>query len=287
MHLRFRMADICRAALFLSFAALSWAQTSTGSISGRVVDATGAAVPAALVAITNSDTTDTRSATTSPAGAFIFTNVEPGDYSLTVKATGFKQLDKTGLHLSASAELAAGDLQLQVGNASEKVEVRANAGAVETQSGDRSGLIDSKQIGDLMARGRDVMALLQILPGVVNDATGSDVLGQFSTPTMDGTRSYYNSLNIDGISGNTARGRTAEAPINLDAIAEVKVLTNSYTAEFGTASGGVINLVTKNGTQRFHGGLYYYSRNEDFNANNFFNNRQGVARQRYRYNTTG
>jgi hypothetical protein len=122
---------------------------------------------------------------------------------------------------------------------------------------------------------------------VVNDATGSDVLGQFNTPTMSGTRQNYNSLNIDGISGNTARGRTAEAPINMDAISEVKVLINSYTAEYGTASGGVINVVTKSGTQHFHGGAYYYSRNEAFNANSFFNNRQRVERQRYRYHTTG
>jgi hypothetical protein len=104
---------------------------------------------------------------------------------------------------------------------------------------------------------------------------------------MDGTRAFYNSLNIDGISGNTARGRTAESPINRDAIAEVKVLANTYTAESGTAAGAVINIITKSGTQQFHGGAYYYNRNEAFNANNFFNNRQGIARQRYRYNTEG
>src|SRR5262249_20320098 len=146
---------------------------------------------------------------------------------------------------------------------------------------------DSHEVMDLMARGRDVMAMLQILPGVVDDATGSDVLGQFGTPTMSGGRSYYNALNIDGISGNTARGRTAESPINLNAISEVKVLQNSYTAEYGPSASGVINLVTKSGTQTFHGDVYYYNRNEAFNANNFFNNRQGVARQRYRYNTVG
>src|SRR4029077_4323732 len=152
-----------------------------------------------------------------------------------------------------------------------------------------SGLLDSKQITNLMARGRDVMSLLQLLPGVVDDSTGSDTLGQFATPTMDGTRSYYNSLNIDGISGNTARGRTAEAPINMDAIAEVKVLTNSYTSEYGTASGGVINLVTKSGSQQFHGAAYYYNRNEDFNARNLVNKRAipFIPRQRYRFNTVG
>jgi hypothetical protein len=139
-----------------------------------------------------------------------------------------------------------------------------------------------------MARGRDVMALLQIMPGVVDDATGSDILGAFETPTMEGTRSNYNALNIDGLSGNTARGKNAQSPINMDFIKEVKVLTNSYSAEFGIASGGIINLVTKNGTQSYHGGLYY-SRNEDFNADNFFNNaaQPAILRPRYRYNTEG
>ena len=129
-----------------------------------------------------------------------------------------------------------------------------------------------------MAKGRDVMAMLQLLPGVVDDNTGSETLGQFGMPTMGGVRPAYSALNIDGISGNTARGRTAESPINMDAIAEVKVLTNSYPAEYGTASGMVVNIVTKGGTQQFHGGAYYYNRNEAFNANNFFNNRQGIDR---------
>jgi hypothetical protein len=217
----------------------------------------------------------------------VFPNLEPGIYTVSVKMAGFKQLEKSGLHLSAFESLTAGDLKLEVGAVTEAIVVRASGTQVQTASGDRTAVIDSKQIEELSARGRDVMALLQILPGVVNDATGSDVLGQYSTPTIAGMRNYYNAVNIDGISGNTARGRTAESPINLDAISEVSVLTNSYQAEHGPSASGVINLVTKSGTQRFHGGLYYYSRNEDFNANNFFNNRQGVERQRYRYNTVG
>ena len=207
---------------------------------------------------------------------------------------GFKQFQKTDIPITANQAFNAGDLRLDVGATSETVEVKAEGEQVQSTSAERSGLFDSKQMMDLQARGRDVMALLQVMmPGVVNDNTGSDVLGQFTTPTMDGTRNNYNALNIDGISGNTARGSNAQSPINMDAIAEVTVLANSYTAEFGTAGGGMINLVTKTGTQRFHGSAYYYSRNEDFNANNFFNNATGrnadgtmkTARPRYRYNT--
>jgi hypothetical protein len=225
--------------------------------------------------------------TTTSTGEFLFPNLEPGAYTIAAKAAGFKQYEKKDLQLSASDRLSVGDLKLEVGAITETVEITAQAAQIQTASAERSGLLDSKQVMELMSRGRDVMSLLQILPGVVDDNTGSDTLGQYATPTMAGTRSFYNSLNIDGISGNTARGRTAESPLNMDAISEIKVLQNSYPAEYGPSSGGVISIVTKGGTQQFHGGVYYYNRNEAFNANNFFNNRAGLPVPRYRFNTTG
>jgi len=268
---------------------VAWGQSSTGTISGRVVDPSGAVVSGAEVRIQNEIQKDLRTFTTLESGDFVFANVQPGTYTLTVKTAGFKLYESTGMGLNANDALSLGDIKLQLGATSETVEVVAVAAPVQSASAERSAVLDSKQVMELMARGRDVMALLQIMPGVVNDATGGDTLGQFTTPTMDGTRNNYNALNIDGISGNTARGSNAQSPINLDSIAEVKVLANSYTAEFGTAGGGVINLVTKGGTQQFHGALYYYVRNEDFNANNFFNNKATpfVQRPRYRYNTEG
>jgi hypothetical protein len=282
---KFRVVAIL--ALFLAVSGAVLAQTSSGTITGRVVDTSGGGVPGAEVRLINHATKDSRMLLSNQTGGFVFTDIQPGTFTISVKAQGFKQYDRRELHLAASDSIATGDLQLQVGSVSETVEVQAEIAQVQTASGDRTALLDSKQIGDLLARGRDVIALLQIYPGVINDATGGDTLGQFSTPTINGVRQYYNTLNIDGISGNTARGRTAESPINMDAIDEVKVLTNSYTAEYGTAAGSVINLVTKSGTQTFHGGAYYYNRNEAFNANTFFNNRSGIARQRYRFNTTG
>lgn len=272
----------------LSLCAVSlFGQSSSATISGRVVDSSGAAIAGAEVRAINQVDKNTRTFSTSASGDFLFPNLEPGAYTLIAKAAGFKQYERKDLILSASDRLAAGDLKLEVGAITETVEITSQAAPVQTASAERSGLLDSKQVMELMARGRDVMALLQILPGVVDDNTGSDTLGQYSTPTMSGTRSFYNSLNIDGISGNTARGRTAESPLNMDAISEVKVLQNSYTAEYGPSAGGVIQLVTKSGTQSFHGGAYYYNRNEAFNANTFFNNRSGVKTQRYRYNTVG
>jgi hypothetical protein len=258
-------------------------------IAGRVIDSSSAAIAGAEVKLINQATKDVRILKSSADGSFVFSDVLPGVFALSVKADGFKLLDKTNLNLTANERLAVGDLRLEVGAVSETVEVRSEGAAIQTESSERSAVIDSREITELMAKGRDVMALLQLLPGAVDDATGSETLGQFSMPTMGGVRPAYGALNIDGISGNTARGRTAESPINMDAIAEVKVLTNSYPAQYGTASGMVVNVVTKGGTNTFHGSGYYYNRNEDYNANTFFNNRAApyIPRQRYRYNTVG
>lgn len=284
-----RLVAFCLAAFCPLLTGVAFAQSSTGTIGGRVVDTSGGVIAGAEVRIVNQVNQSARIFTTNPSGSFVFPNVDPGDYTVLVKMSGFKQFEKKDLHVAPSDSIALGDLALTIGDVADTVEVKAEIGLVQTASGDRSNLIDSKDITDLMARGRDVMYLLQLMPGTVDDATGSDILGAFNTPTMDGIRSNYNALNIDGLSGNTARGSNAQSPINMDAIKEVKVLTNSYSAEFGTASGGVINLVTKNGTQDFHGGMYYYSRNEDFNADNYFNNaaQPYVPRPRYRYNTEG
>jgi hypothetical protein len=280
--------QVCFVAVFLAVST-AFAQSTAGTISGRTVDASGAVVAGAEVHVIDQVGRNTRTFTTTSTGDFVFPNLEPGMYTVTAKASGFKMYEKKDISLSANDRLALGDLKLEVGAITETVEVAAQTTQIQTASSERSGLLDNKQIMELTSRGRDVMALLQTLPGVVDDNTGSDTLGQYSTPTMSGMRSFYNSLNVDGISGNTARGRTAESPLNMDAIAEIKVMQNSFPAEYGPSAGGVISIVTKGGTQHFHGGVYYYNRNEAFNANNFFNNAASPAlpTPRYRFNTTG
>src|SRR5689334_15915934 len=265
---------VCLVAALLAASSV-FAQSTAGTISGRVVDPSGAPIAGGEVHVINQVDRNTRTFTTTPTGDFVFPNLDPATYTITAKAAGFKAIERKDIVLNANDRLAVGDIKLEVGAITETVEVTAQAAPIQTASAERSGLLDNKQIMELTARGRDVMALLQTLPGVVDDNTGGDTLGQYSTPTMSGTRSFYNSLNIDGISGNTARGRTAESPLNMDAIAELKVLQNSYPAEYGPSAGGVISIVTKGGTQQFHGAAYYYNRNEAFNANTFFNNRAG------------
>jgi hypothetical protein len=277
-----------RFVLLTLWAGLLSGQSSTGTVSGRVLDPSGQAVSAARVILIREDTLETRTFTTEPGGDFMFTSIQPGVYDLRVEAHGFRTLEKQGLALSASDHLSAGDLRLQIGSVSEAIQVTADVTAVQSVSSERSAVLDSNQVTNLMSRGRDVMALLVVLPGVVNDGEGNDSFGVFNSPAaISGTRGVYGGMNMDGISGNTRSGDHLDTPTNMDTVAEVKVLANTYQAEYGKGAGGIINIVTKSGKRNFFGTAYYYNRNEAFNANNFFSNRQGNRRGRYRYNTLG
>src|SRR5258708_4999196 len=169
-----RFPGPCLALLLAVFAGLANAQSSTGTINGRVLDPTGQSIPAAAVTLTKQDTKETRTFTSDSTGEFVFTSIQPGVYDLSVKAGGFKAFDKKGLALSASDHLSAGDIRLQVGSVSESVEVAAETANVQIVSSERSAVLDSTQVTNLMSRGRDVMGLLVILPGVVNDGEGGD-----------------------------------------------------------------------------------------------------------------
>jgi carboxypeptidase family protein len=279
---------VLAAALATAFSGTASAQTSSGTISGRVLDSQGQAIPGATITLTRQDTRETRTFTSDHAGEFVFTAIQPGTYDIAVDLQGFKRYEKTGLALSASDRLSAGDLTLEVGGVAESIEVRAEASPVQSVSSERSAVLDSNQVKNLMSRGRDVMALLTILPGVVEDSEGADALGVFNSPaSVSGTRGMFNGMNIDGVSGNVRSGDHIDNPLNMDAVAEVKVLMSSYQAEYGKGAGAIINIVSKGGTREFRGAAYDYVRNDRFNANNFFRNRQGLPRGDYRYNTFG
>jgi hypothetical protein len=274
------------ACVLLALTSIALAQSSTGTITGRVLDTSGQSVPDANVILTKSDTRDRRSLTTPASGDFVFTALQPGPYNLRVEAKGFSAVEKTGLMLSSTERLSAGDIVLQVGQLAEVVVVTAETTPVQTASSERSALIDSVQVTNLTTRGRDVFGLLATLPGVVQDGRGSDNLQGSTAPDMSGGRGQYAGANVDGISGQPRSGRM-DTPVNMDTVAEVKVLSNNYQAEYGKGASGIINIVTKSGSPVFHGLGYYYLRNEALNANNFFNNAGAVKRPRYRYNTLG
>ncbi len=288
MQVRKTTAYISFLIALLGLCVQAYAQTSSGVISGRVVDPQGAGVPGAEVMLIEERTAVKLLSSTDPAGTFVFPSVLPGRYALVVNAAGFRKAEMTGVLLSANERLSAGVIQLEVGALTESVTVTAEVTPVQTASGERSGLLNDKQMLYLSAPGRDFMNLLKVLPGVTYpDGSGASSLGTSGAPIIHGVRSDYTAINLDGVVANNRGLGTTENMLNLDAIAEVKVLQGSYQAEFGKNAGSVINVVSKNGGQEFHGTGYWYKRHEMFNANSFFNNFRGVAKPRYRYTTVG
>lgn len=262
------------------------AQTSSSQISGRVIDASRAVVIGAMVTLTNQATGDMRTTKTDEAGNFVFVAVQPGEFTVSVTASSFKQLTKRDLRLEASERLSTGDLKLEIGQITESVNVTAEVTPIQSESAERSAVIDSNELSTLMTIGRDPLGLLRVLPGVVRDGGGSSELGTQSAGTIAGVRESSNAVSIDGVLGNPrGDGNNLDTPLNMDAVGEIKVMLNSYQAEYGQSAGAIINLTTKSGTQHFHGSGYYYSRNEAFNANSFFNSRKGLPRGVYRFNT--
>jgi hypothetical protein len=266
------------------------AQTVSGRVSGSVVDASNNAVAGATVTLINERTSDSRTATTNDSGAFVFTAMLPGAYTIKVEQKGFSAFERRGNVLTANEHLAVGDLALKVGELSETVTTVAEGTPVQTESTEHSALISSKQIELISIRGRDVTALLRILPGVSYQAQSESAGNGFgsSAPNIQGGRSTWNTLNVDGVRGNDLGSpQVFSSTINFDAIGEVKVLLNSYQAEYASNSSSAINIVTKSGTSQFHGAGYWFKRHEQFNANSFFNNFNRVVKPRYRFNTLG
>src|SRR5438309_3428402 len=196
--------------------------------------------------------------------------------------------EKRDLVLSASDRLSAGTLRLEIGTVSETVSVVADVTPVQVDSAERSAVLDRKDISSLNSLNRDPMQLLRVLPGVVKDDNGSSGLGTEGAGTIAGVRESSNAISIDGVGGNPrGDGNKLDTPVNMDAIQEIKVVLNSYQAEYGQSAGAIVNVTTRSGTNRFHGSAYYYGRNEALNANGWINNHNGTPRGVYRFNTMG
>ncbi len=265
-----------------------FAQSSSGTITGRVVDESQKAIPGATVKLVRTDIQDERTLVTSDSGAFVFTSLQPGPYSLAVEITGFIKYETKNIVLNASDRLAVGDIMLKVGGVTETIVVESTRAPIQTESSEHGAVIDAKQVTELPTRGRDVYGLMPTLPGVVYDGRGNDGIGTDASPkAFSGTRDFFGTANIDGVSGNVRSGQNLDTTVSMDTVAEVKVLINNYQAEYGKAAGGVINIVTKSGSQEFSGSGYEYVRNEALNANDYFRNAAGLPKGLYRFNTLG
>ncbi len=258
------------------------AQTITGSITGTVSDQSSLPVQGATVTLTNQATGAQREAQTDARADFLFSGLPPGQYSLSIRASGFKTVERPGVVLSASERLAIGEIVLAVGEVTEKVTVSEQLAAVQTASAERSGVITAAQVDSIPIKGRNISSLVQLLPGVVL-LSDSDSLSRTFSFSVQGNNTQFNQISLDGVPISQQDVQTPT--VSQDAIAEVKVLLTNYQAEYGRLSGANVQLVSKSGSREFHGSGAYYKRHEQWNANNFFNNRLGRPNPVYRFNT--
>jgi hypothetical protein len=268
------------------------AQVNTADILGTVTDAGGAVIPNVKVTVVNTATNETKTTTTNSTGDYIFNLMPSGEYSITAEAPSFK---KGTINLNVvSGDRARANLQLQVGDVTQTVEVAAQSPALQTDSAALSTVVGAQSVQDLPLNGRNFVTLVQSTVGVAIGPSNSILSGtrpderrQTANISANGQNEVFNNQMIDGMDNNEREQFTLLMRPSIDMIQEVKVDTNSYPAEEGRAGGAVINLLTKSGTNEFHGGVYEYLRNDKLNANDFFSNLAGVPRPEYRQNQFG
>lgn len=266
------------------------AQIVSGTITGTVVDTTGSLVPDSQVTVTNEATGAARNLTTTDSGVFIFPGLPVGAYSVRVQKAGFRPITRTGMTLTANERLALGNIELAIGQTTEAVTVIADNIAINTENADVSATLSTSQLNEMVIKGREFMNLVKLLPGV-SQLGGGDVAGGtfgIGSPPVGGIRALYNNMTLDGQRGNDPGSPGFfSLGIAVDAIGEVKILTSAYTAETGPNPGASIRLTTKSGSREFHGTAYWYKRHQQWNARDFFVNRQGTPNFPYRLTTAG
>jgi Carboxypeptidase regulatory-like domain/TonB dependent receptor len=267
-------------AVMLLVSAVAWASI-TGSISGIVTDASGSVVPNVTVSATNTGTGVQSVVQTDGAGFYNFPDLPIGDYDVVVHQPGFKTYTKTAVHIDANSAIRL-DVKLEIGEVSERVTVTSDAVQVETQNTQMGEVINSRKITAVPLNGRDFTNLLNLQPGVVpsqyaaqsaglNDRTVSGSADFNSgNQSINGQREAANGFMINGANVNEGKNNGTAVIPNLDSIEEFRIITNNFDAEYGNYSGGQINVVTKSGTNQFHGDAFEFNRNTAFNAKDYF-----------------
>src|SRR5947209_3658104 len=263
--------------LVLTFAAAaSLFADVTGSILGTVRDSSQAIIAGASVTATNTETNLSKSAVSSPTGEYRLLSMPPGTYKLVVTAPGFQQFVVTGIDVKVNDQLRV-DPILQVGSIQQEISVAATALQVETENTQMGDVIESKKIVSLPLNGRSYIDLLGLQAGVAPATSGSmqqdrPVSGGLSAGnvSVNGQRETANAFLVNG--GDVSEGRNLGAAVipNLDSIAEFRLITNSFDAEYGRFSGSVMNAITKSGTNGLHGSVFEFLRNSDMDGRAFF-----------------
>ena len=261
------------------------AQTTSASVAGSVKDAQGGVLPGATVTLTSASQGTEMTAVSDALGNFYFPIVRPDTYTLKISLEGFTTQQGTKVVVNANDRVTAGNFTLQVGSLQESVTVTGQSPDIQLRSGERAFTMESSAISNIAVNGRSFFGLAGLVPGVIPNA---DTPTQVSNINANGQRSNSNNMTIDGVANiDTGDNGGNMAQTNLDAIAEFKVLTSSYQAEYGRAVGAQVQVVTKSGTQNFSGSGYWYGRRSDWNANTWTNIRDGIAKAKSSRNDTG
>jgi len=263
------------------------AQTSLGTITGSVTDASGAFVPGVTITVTNEGTGSTRTVTSNEAGSYTIPSLPPAVYTLEATMEGFQKAVQRGVRLEVNQTLRV-DLELRIGELTEIVEVSAAAPQLQTESATVATTVDNEKVVELPLNGRSFTQLTVLVPGAVGGSganTGFQTSG--TSVSISGLRSEANNYTLDGVNNNESFFKTYGLQPSIDAIQEFKVQTNITSAEFGSAAGANVNIVTKSGTNSFHGTGYFFHRNDNFDATDFFANRSGTGKPEFRNNQFG
>src|SRR5271166_639775 len=271
---------LCMAVVFASNAN---AQQATAKIVGTVTDQQGAVVPDVQVTVTNTATNIATVTTTDKTGFYQALNLPIGTYKIAARREGFRPLEVTTAPLEINQSFRA-DLKLDVGTTNEQVVVESQAAGVETVNPTLGQSVTSRPIVNLPLNGRNVLDLALLQPGVTESNPDDTSAGHFS---VAGGRSDSVTFLLDGGLNNELLGNGVVYNPNPDSVAEFRILTSNYTAEYGRNGAGVISVVTKSGSNQFHGSAFEFVRNTDFDANAYFNNQQGIPRNNLKRNQFG
>jgi len=272
--------------IFSLVANFTWAQSETATVSGQVVDPSGLNITGAQVKLVDIDRDTSTSATTNNTGLYTFPSVRPGRYRIAVTAAGFKVVNVTGITINVQDHLEQ-NFKLVVGSISESITVEGGTPLVDTESATVSTVVDRNFAENLPMNGRSFQSLIQLTPGVVLTANNGSDTGQFS---VNGQRANANYWMVDGVSANIGISATGNigsglagtlgstsvfggtnSLVSVDALQEFRIQTSTYAPEFGRQPGGQISIVTRSGTNRFHGTAFDYLRNDALDANDWFN----------------
>jgi outer membrane receptor protein involved in Fe transport len=270
-------------AVVLGLLAAASAQDATGRIYGTVFDPQGAVIPQAQITVTNTATQNQRTATTDNDGSFQLLALPIGSYKVTAKHAGFRMVTSNEQKLLINQALRI-DFKMEVGTENQTIDVGAEAAPVETVNPTLGQSITGRVITNMPLNGRDMLDLALLQPGVTESNDDNFGAGSYS---IAGGRTDSVTFLLDGGNNNDLLSNGNVLDPNPDAIAEFRLLTSDYTAEYGRNGGGIISIVTKSGTNQFHGGVFEYIRNRDFDANDYFNNRLGLPRLDLKRNQFG